>query len=467
MNPTRVYRLLLALLPAACSDPVVSSAGSAGGTSSGSDTGSTTIGGTPATVGDASSSDTTSGPSASSTDGGSQGDSSSSSTPICGDGQVDGDEECDDGTAKDGGACRADCRLAFEVLGTRSFHAGGEEGTALAFDRGGVAWVTARASGKEPNADDPLVLSADAMGVLEPAWNPSTASDDGLYSIAIHPSGDLVVAGETNPGGNSDGMLARVRQDGTVVWSLQYDGSDSGSAIADEDYATDVAVNAAGEVFAAYTIREIGEAEDIRIVKYDEEGADQWDWTYSVSPNESDGTRDLVLAPNGDLLFCAVATDFDVGRNAIVGRLSTAGELLALETLEHYDIRSLALDDEGITLLGPRWLERRSLDLQTVIFSDTQAGFDSGGAITSYNGGIVVAGRFDAAEQRPRQMFVGAWSYDGAPLWSDVYAGGALAHAALAHDLAFALDGTLWVVGTVFTEASDADVVIRRYQILE
>ena len=453
---------LLSLL--GCTGPVVASPGDE--TSSSTDPGTTVDPSTSTSTGHADPPPDAESGVASSTARGAD-ESSSGATAICGDGVVEGDETCDDGNTEDGDACRFDCQLAFEVLGTDSYHAATEGVFSVVVDDEGVAWMAGgvRVPGE---ATDPLVLAYLPVGGFSTAWRPGTAGEDSLSAIALHPSGDLLVTGSVEVGDDRDGTLARFAfpdpprmPDVLPVWSLAYDGPDEGSEIANRDFAHDVAVDAQGQVYAAYSSREPGEGTDIRITKYDPDGIELWSWGYGGAGQDDDFPRKLVLAPNGDVLFGGVSVESGGGESGILGRVSPQGEPLAIETDLPEEVFSLDADGDGVTAAGIRWIERRTAMLDRVVFSDTDPGFDVAYGIRAFEGGVVVAGGLGVPGEQ-YNAFVGAWTFEGEVVWTDTY-GHESGLNDVARDVAFGPDGTLFVVGTEEVIGEDDNVFVRRY----
>jgi cysteine-rich repeat protein len=393
--------------------------------------------------------------------------SSSGEGAVCGDGLLEGDETCDDGNTEDGDACRFDCQLPFELLTSASIHIGTETTFEVAVDEDGVAWMAggARVSGESLN---PLVLAYASSGGFMPAWHPATAATDSLSAVAVHPSGDILVTGSTDAGSDRDGTVARFAFDdpprdpaAPPLWSLAYDGPDEGSEAANRDYAHDVAIDPQGQIYVAYSSRELEAGMDIRIAKYDPDGGELWSWTYGGAGADDDFPRKLVIAPNGDVVFGGVSVEEGGVERGMLGRLSADGEFIAVVTDLHEQVFTLAADEDGVVAGGVRWLERRSALLDEVVFSETTPAFDLLYGLRVRDGQIYGAGGISVPGEQ-YNAFVGAWTLEGEPVWVDTY-GHESGLNDVARDLDFAPDGTLFVVGSEEVIGEDENVFLRHY----
>ncbi|MGH1348982.1 MAG: DUF4215 domain-containing protein [Nannocystales bacterium] len=399
---------------------------------------------------------------------GGDGSSSSAGASVCGDGVVEGTETCDDGNTEDGDACRFDCRIAFEVLGTSSFHSGTEGVFEVVVDDDGVAWMAGGVRGQGTLTVAPLVLAYAPDSGFMPAWHPALAEEHTLSAIALHPTGDILVTGALTVGEEQDGTLARfdfpdppLDPGIAPVWSLTHDGPDEGSEIANRDYAHDVAVNDEGQVYAAYSSREPDEGTDIRISKYDADGAELWSWLYTGAGHDDDFPRKLALAPNGDVVFGGLSSEAPGSEGGILGRLSPEGEPLAIETALPDQVFALDVDADGVTAGGIRWIQRRTPTLDDVVFTDTTPGFDVIYGIRAFEGGVAAAGGIGVVGEQ-FNVFVAAWTTQGDPIWTDTY-GHESGLNDVGRDLAFGPDGTLFVVGFEEVIGEDDNVFVRRY----
>ncbi len=460
----------LAITISACSDPLVASeagpdSGSTPGVeSTGSVEASSSTGNSSATSASA-----TTGSTADATEADSEGSiSSGNGAPsLCGDGIVEAEETCDDGNTQDGDACRADCQLAFELMDAQSLHFGEELASGVVVDDAGTAWITGWSRAVGRSEASPMLLSISPSGTLEAALNPSPSLDGGLHGISLHPSGDIVVAGSRDEGAGNDGLVRRLMLPSLdQAWEVVFDGPDGGSAAQDGDAAYDVDVDETGAVVVAYGSREVGEGLDVRVSKYDAAGALQWSWVHSGAAGQNDRLHEVAVAPNGDVVFGGVSNETLGVETGLLGRLSGDGELVALELSMPQPVFTVASDrDGGVLVAGDGWMEHRSALLDVVHFSDLDPGFDVAYGIAIHDEGFLVAGGTSVVGQQ-YDMFVGSWTLEGSPLWSDTHNNDASLND-VGLDVAVGPDGTVVVVGWETELGEGENVHVRRYRVLE
>lgn len=118
----------------------------------------------------------------------------------------------------------------------------------------------------------PLVVRLSSYGA--PSWattfsgSGSSGVENAARAIALHPSGDLVVAGQVWSGTSADGWVARITQAGAIVWELTIDGS-----LSQADAFEGVAVNqSTGEIYAVGRQTRCSPNAQLWVVRLDEDG---------------------------------------------------------------------------------------------------------------------------------------------------------------------------------------------------
>ena len=163
--------------------------------------------------------------------------------PSCGDGNVDPDEECDDGNDVDRDACTNTCVLRSSIL------------------------VDVQLDSEGPGC---------------------------LTSAAAYPSGDLVVAGfVVLPDRERDPWVGRVTASGELSWSRSWTGTDA----IDSELVEAIAVDAVGNAYALARLKL--ESFGAYLYKFDEEGMLQWDVAVSAEPGASNSPEDLITTAEG------------------------------------------------------------------------------------------------------------------------------------------------------------------------
>lgn len=245
MNAVRFRSSLLVLSVTACgSDDAATSAetegsssGDASGTTAPTTTSPTTTSPTTATTGvDESSSGTDASEGSESTAADTSG-STTSADPVCGDSNVDAEEQCDDGNRVDSDGCNSDCVVS-----------------------GSMLWE----------------LVHDTQGM-----------QDCAYDVEANVEGQIAIAGESQStdGDTYDILAASIDVDGGLSWDMVYDSAsnvESGGGLTDRGYG--VAIEDDGEVVVAG--HEFLTAEHVWLRKLDATGGTLWTRT---GPDTADG----------------------------------------------------------------------------------------------------------------------------------------------------------------------------------
>lgn len=146
--------------------------------------------------------------------------------PVCGNGAVEGDEECDEGDADGCDACTADCRLAGQLQWSAVYDGSGQADffdSPLVHPRGDVIVAGRTTTGTAEADKDRMVARYDAAG--RPLW---VASDtrpgrDDLNCVVLSPRGELFVAGMQEPDVGLDELWIGSVEDGVLEERLAYD----------------------------------------------------------------------------------------------------------------------------------------------------------------------------------------------------------------------------------------------------
>lgn len=304
MSPARALVVCLASLTActddsAATDPSAdpSTGGSSGGdaTTAGPDTST----GTPTTGSEASSS----------------GESGfEPPEPVCGNGYLEADEECDDANAADGDGCTAaclvPCGLELEVLELAPTAQSFIGGVAVAPGVDGDFVVIGHR--REITVDQEmmstvgprqvLVLSYDRDGASQ--WKRSFGTDVQDLDIeggTVDAAGDVLLIGTMDGADATDIWVAKLSgEDGSELWSRSFDGAFEGA-----DAGVSIATTPDGDVVAVGNVLSAVNDTDVWVGKLaGADGEPIWTTTWSGAPNEGyspDVAGEVGVAPDGGI----------------------------------------------------------------------------------------------------------------------------------------------------------------------
>jgi hypothetical protein len=184
-----------------------------------------------------------------------------------------------------------------------------DRGFAVAVDDSGCVVVAGQAA-RPGHTIDAVVVKYSADGDERwAAWHDGPGNNyDSVDSIGLDDSGNSYVAGRTSntswPTVDFDYLIMKHDPAGTLLWTRTHDGPGVGS----NDYARDLAVDAAGNVFVTGDEFEgpVGVNEDRNIVTiaYDTYGSELWRTIYDGRGSSADYGFCLTLGPSGGVYVC-------------------------------------------------------------------------------------------------------------------------------------------------------------------
>lgn len=366
----------------------------------------------------------------SSTSGGTSSSSESSTDggyvpPVCGDGIVEGDEECEDDNAEPDDGCDNACNNSGVLLWSMDWDgpAGTNDaarGLAIADDGG---FVVVGHEGVAGNGADVFVSrrAADGTELWHRGHDQSGGSDE-AYRVIFDPDGGIVAVGYTTTGGTTSAWMRRYDADGTETWTFSDPGIDAVGAVA-----YDVAADGSGSLYAALTYEGADGASDAIVVVLDAQlGTPTDTWTFSTGAGFDARARGIAF--DGDVLLLASEATATEGMNTVLRRVDISGNEI-WNTVERGD--GELTDEAGHTL--------------------RLAG----------NGDIVVVGAVDRDNQG-EEVWTARYDANGTLLWMrtfhrspDADDGG--------NDVAIAEDGDVYVTGAVGVPGQSSDLFARRY----
>ena len=349
--------------------------------------------------------------------------------PMCGNGYLEEGEECDDGNVADDDGCTSACQIPCgleremielapsaqsEIGGLRVL--GAADGGVIVV--GNLQEITLDMEGKEDKGPRQiLVVAYDAEGAKR--WERTLGPDEGDLDPAggaVHPNGDVFVAGSIDGTDGVDVWVARLAAaDGANVWAAVHDGLLAGSddrpgglAVTPEgdvvvsaqvfdaeddsdawlrklkgsngnalwtttwtgdmnddctvDHGRAVAVDADGNVLAMARECVNFKRHEATLLKFGPDGGSPL-WTAAPLADGSDHTHEpggVVVDANGDVLF--IVGRYGAGQTFWVFKYSAAGDLVwemaqddfVTEDDEWY-AEGVALASDGDVLLGGYW----------------------------------------------------------------------------------------------------------------
>ncbi len=174
----------------------------------------------------------------------------------------------------------------------------------------------------------------------------TSAGDDSVYAVAADAAGNVIVAGSVQTATHDrDGLVAKWSRSGKLLWKRQLDGTSHGV-----DYLKDVAVAPDGSTVAVGTQNDTTTNDDGVIVKYAPTGKLLWKHLYDGAAHGSDAFTAVALDTAGNAY--AAGYDYAPARadDALLIRYSPKGHAL---WTRHYG-NSVALKHEWFSDVAVR-----------------------------------------------------------------------------------------------------------------
>ncbi|MDH4027448.1 MAG: SBBP repeat-containing protein, partial [Nitrospirota bacterium] len=180
-----------------------------------------------------------------------------------------------------------------------------DSATAIAVDASGNVYVTGYSTGSGTFTDY-FTIKYGPTGTVqwEQRYNGTGSSYDKSTDIAVDASGNVYVTGySTGTDTFTDYFTIKYNAAGTLQWGQRYNGTGSSY-----DEATAIAVDASGNVYTTGYSTGLGTSTDYFTIKYDAAGTAQWGQGYNGTGNGFDKATDLAVDAAGNVYVTGYST---------------------------------------------------------------------------------------------------------------------------------------------------------------
>jgi uncharacterized delta-60 repeat protein len=226
---------------------------------------------------------------------------------------------------------------------------GGDYPTALALDTQGNVYVTGRSAGDGINDDYATIkYTPDGTRLWARRYNGPQNGDDEACALAVDAQENAYVTGRSvGVDSNYDYVTFKYGLKGEVLWARRYNGPGNGI-----DRATDLAVDAEGNVCVTGCSTGIGSTYDYATIKYNPAGERLWVRRYNGPGNGDDQAHALAVDAKGCVYVTGYSTGDDSGVDYATIKYSPTGDRLWVRRYKGpgscYEAASaLAVDAEG------------------------------------------------------------------------------------------------------------------------
>lgn len=309
-------------------------------------------------------------------------------------------------------------------------------------------------------------------------FNGSGNGIDESKALAVDASGNVYVCGYSFRGGsNFDYTTLMYNSAGVQQWQQYYD---AGASLFDE--ANDIAVDASGNVYVTGAARTSSTNTNMRTLKYNNAGVQQWMADFTSSGSNLDQGKLIVLDAAGSPYVAGNAfnTGQDLNYRILKYNPATGAQVWTVQynhSLNSYDYPTdMALDASGnLFVTGYSYNGAASDDdvhtikintsgtiVNTVIFNGTANSADISNAIQiDVSGNVYVAGRAKNTGSS-EDFWVAKYNNSLGQVWSDSYNGSG-ANYDEATAIAIDLSGNVYVTGYSYLNSSNNDFLTVKY----
>lgn len=227
----------------------------------------------------------------------------------------------------------------------------GDKANALAIDSSGNVYVTGVSVGSGTSNDYATIkYSANGEQIWVRRYNGLGNSDDSANAIAVDSSGNVYVTGASvGSGTSSDYATIKYDTNGTQLWVKRYNEANL------DDSANALAVDNSGNVYVTGASVGSSTSSDYALIKYSSNGTVLWVKRYdnkSTSGNDSgDSASDLAVDAYGNVYVTGTSSGFDTSNDYATIKYSSNGTQLWIQRYNEANsddsANALALDSYG------------------------------------------------------------------------------------------------------------------------
>jgi uncharacterized delta-60 repeat protein len=199
----------------------------------------------------------------------------------------------------------------------------------MVLDTAGNVYVTGESAGN-PSADCLTIkYSTGGAQVWVARYNGTGNNNDGGNSMALDNSGGLIVTGRSIVSGPEDILIIKYSQDGFQQWVNTYSGPGNGL-----DAGNYVVTDNSGSSYVTGFSKTVSSENDIITLKYSSGGILQWTMSYNGGFNENDYGNSITLDASNNVIVtghsAASVTTFDIATikySQLVGVIPVSSEI--------------------------------------------------------------------------------------------------------------------------------------------
>jgi len=195
-----------------------------------------------------------------------------------------------------------------------------DRATAIAIDGQGNVYVTGMSQGTFLDYEY-ATIKYNSTGAQQWVQRYSGTYHNRARAITVDVQGNVYVTGRSWGPGSEDYATIKYNTNGVQQWLARYNGPSNA-----HDYASDIAVDASGNVYVTGQSIGSGTEWDYATVKYNSDGIQQWAARYNGPGNEFDVARKISADNSGNVYVTGYSVGSGSGRDYLTIKYNTNGE---------------------------------------------------------------------------------------------------------------------------------------------
>jgi cysteine-rich repeat protein len=400
---------------------------------------------------------------------------------LCGDGEIDEGEQCDDANDVDGDGCNSDCRMSGSEIWTTTYASPGfvvDRAYGLAIDRRGDIAVIGHVT-VEGQGANVWIRKYTTDG--EAAWTWVLDGDAHLdeegWSILVDDNDDFIAAGYvTTTTGGPDAWIGKLSADGFLVWEARQDGG-----VARVDQARGVAFARGGDLaLVGYATPATTTDTELWLQRRSADGQSvRWTAIREGLPGGMPDRGHTIFAIEDDFVVAGYKQDQDNGQHHWIERIDGGGGTVWADEGALGGVQGVITAVRG-TMTGDlilagwqaaaggdsdMWLQRRdaggTVRWESIVGSPGGADDRANVIAVTSDGGFVVGGEMGAGAGST-DAWIRRYSAMDTEVWTDTISGPAGDRDTI-WGLGWDPDGNLVACGYIASPATSWDIWVRKY----